>query len=152
MTRINTIDPALLLDQHLMAEYRELPMVMGSLSRSRKTAYWNSKHYKIPENYTLNAGHVKFFYYRQTYLWNRWCRLIRELEDRGYRIYPESRVLKWEAFEDLPDITFMPDSNDHRINIERIIQRLKEKPDFYTYQGKKVFIQHYEDTLNKMYL
>ena len=59
MTRINAVHPTVLTDQHLMAEYRELTMVMGSLKRSL-----NSKNGlpPIPEKYTLNAGHVTFFY------------------------------------------------------------------------------------------
>ena len=57
MTRINVIDPIELTDQHLMAEYRELPMVMGSLKRTlaSKTGF-NPK--KVPSKFTLNSGHV----------------------------------------------------------------------------------------------
>lgn len=59
MARINVVHPTVLTDQHLMAEYRELTMVMGSLKRSL-----NSKNGlpPIPAKYTLNAGHVAFFY------------------------------------------------------------------------------------------
>ncbi len=57
MTRINVIDPIDLTDQHLMAEYRELPMIMGSLRRSLKSKKGLPK---ITPKYTLNAGHVTF--------------------------------------------------------------------------------------------
>ena len=61
MTRINIIDPAELTDQHLIAEYREITMVPGSLNRTlnSKIGYKESK---VPKRYTLNGGHVYFFW------------------------------------------------------------------------------------------
>ena len=67
MTRINIIDPAELHDQHLVAEYREIFMVGSSLQRSLKSANWDPKN--IPVSFTLNKGHVSFFYDKDcTYL------------------------------------------------------------------------------------
>ena len=61
MTRINLIEPSELTDQHLIAEYREIFMVGGSLKRTlvSKSGY---QELKVPKSYTLNAGHVYFFY------------------------------------------------------------------------------------------
>ena len=60
MTRINIIDPSELYDQHLIAEYREIFMVAGSLKRTlvSKTGY---KEEKVSKRYTLNKEHVYFF-------------------------------------------------------------------------------------------
>ena len=60
MTRINIIIPSELYDQHLIAEYREIFMVAGSLERTliSKAGYKESK---VPTRYTLNKGHVYFF-------------------------------------------------------------------------------------------
>ena len=67
MTRINIIEPNELTDQHLIAEYREIFMVGGSLRRTlnSKSGYQVSK---IPKKFTLNSGHVYFFYNKGNYL------------------------------------------------------------------------------------
>ena len=61
MTRINIVNPSELTDQHLIAEYREITMVPGSLKRTlvSKIGYQEKK---VPERYTLNSGHVYFLY------------------------------------------------------------------------------------------
>ena len=53
MTRINLVPPSELTDQHLIAEYREIFMVAGSL---RRTLISNSGYNesKVPKKYTLN--------------------------------------------------------------------------------------------------
>ena len=62
MTRINSnIDPKKLTDQHLMAEYRELPMVPAALRKSLRTQSVKTILSKIPKRYKLNSGHVLFF-------------------------------------------------------------------------------------------
>ena len=55
MTRINIISPSELTDQHLIAEYREIFMVAGSLKRTliSKSGFVESK---VPKNYTLNLS------------------------------------------------------------------------------------------------
>ena len=61
MTRINLVEPSELTDQHLIAEYREITMVPGSLKRTlvSKSGYQEKK---VPKKFTLNGGHVYFFY------------------------------------------------------------------------------------------
>ena len=61
MTRINLVNPSELTDQHLIAEYREIFMVGGSLNRTlnSKVGYREDR---VPKQYTLNTGHVYFFY------------------------------------------------------------------------------------------
>jgi deoxyribonuclease (pyrimidine dimer) len=53
MTRINIIPVEELMDQHLVAEYREITMVPASLARTLlpKTGL---EYKKIPKSYTLN--------------------------------------------------------------------------------------------------
>ena len=73
MTRINIITPSELYDQHLIAEYREIFMVAGSLKRTlaSKAGYIESN---VPKHYTLNTGHVYFFYNKGFYLHKRFQR------------------------------------------------------------------------------
>ena len=61
MTRINIVEPSELTDQHLIAEYREITMVPGSLKRTlvSKIGYQEKR---VPKKFTLNGGHVYFFY------------------------------------------------------------------------------------------
>jgi deoxyribonuclease (pyrimidine dimer) len=61
MTRINIIPVEELMDQHLIAEYREITMAPVILARtlSSKTGL---DYKKISKSYTLNKGHVYFFY------------------------------------------------------------------------------------------
>ena len=85
MTRINIVEPSELTDQHLIAEYREIFMIAGSLKRTlmSKTGY---DKYKVPKKYTLNKGHVYFFYNKGKYLNNRYQKLILELKKRGFNL------------------------------------------------------------------
>ena len=62
MTRINIIEPSELTDQHLIAEYREIFMVGSALQRSLKSKNWEKTKKNLPKEFTLNAGHVKFFF------------------------------------------------------------------------------------------
>lgn len=82
MTRINVIDPALLSDAHLGAEYRELPRVFG-LVREAQARGERPDNPRNPAQYVLGAGHVRFFYPRLGYLVERYLRLCEECRKRG---------------------------------------------------------------------
>jgi len=72
MTRINAdIDPSLLERRHLVAELREIAMVPASLKRSRRTLTPESILPRIPKEFTLNSGHVLFFYDKIEFLRRR---------------------------------------------------------------------------------
>jgi len=68
MTRINLVKPSELSDQHLVAEYREIFMVGSALQRSIKSKNWKRTKEQLPKDFTLNVGHVKFFYNKGKYL------------------------------------------------------------------------------------
>ena len=71
MTRINIIAVSELTDQHLIAEYREITMVPAALKRTLNSKAGFSKN-KIPDKFTLNRGHVYFFYDKGLYLDKRY--------------------------------------------------------------------------------
>ena len=137
MTRINVVHPTVLTDQHLMAEYRELTMVMGSLKRSL-----NSKNGlpPIPEKYTLNAGHVTFFYNKGAWLRRRYAALIAELTDRGY-ILDKNRVADFSVFSTFLNKDWYADMDAVRINSARIKERIMVKPHWYTYRAVTILAQ-----------
>lgn len=81
MTRINAgIAPELLIDQHLIAELRELPRVFSLVGK--RIGNDTYKNVKIPEQFVLGEGHVTFFYDKLWYLQCRFKRLVYEYRSR----------------------------------------------------------------------
>lgn len=138
MTRINLIPVELLLDQHLIAEYRELPMVHASLRRSLVAVDGRASKLKIPNSFRLNAGHVSFFYNKQPFLYARWLQLISELRKRGFQIDPASRNLDWSVFETVKQVSWQPSIRDKILSFERIVIRHGQKHQWYKYRGKPI--------------
>jgi len=128
MTRINIIEPSELTDQHLIAEYREIFMVGSSLQRSLKSKNWNPK--DIPIKFTLNTGHVKFFYDKGKYLSNRYDMLRNEMKARGMN--PDvTRVFKKEQWPTELWKDWIPTLEDYKLIRLRIEERINMKPNWY---------------------
>jgi len=136
LTRINIVPTEELSDQHLVAEYREIFMVGSSLQRSLKSPNWPKKKISLPKTFTLNSGHVSFFYNKGLYLHNRYKQLVEEMKRRGMKPDP-NRKFKREQWPD--DLYNDWDPNDQELQIvrERIQQRLDEKPDWYRWTSYK---------------
>lgn len=134
MTRINIVPPTELTDQHLVAEYREIFMVGPSLQRSIKS---KAGVHGIPNRYTLNKGHVKFFYNKGKYLHNRYLSLIAEMRDRGMNPNPD-RVFSVDHFPDPYYNDWCPEDGDFDIVRDRIRLRISERPGWYKRNGKKI--------------
>ena len=132
MTRINVVPVEELTDQHLMAEYRELPMVPAAARRS------SPANYKPTSVYTLNKGHVMFFYNKKRFLIDRWLDLIMELRNRGFNIDPAARTVHWDALDKFPQTDWIPDSHALSINLARIEERINQKPHWYRRYGKPI--------------
>ena len=130
MTRINLVPITELSDQHLIAEYREIFMVGPALQRSLKSPYWNKTKETLPKEFTLNKGHIKFFYNKGKYLYNRYLILIKEMKNRGMNPDP-SRKFKREQWPDELFNDWMPSAKDLEIIRERIQLRIKQKPNWY---------------------
>ena len=130
MTRINLVEPSELTDQHLIAEYREIFMVGGSLKRTlvSKAGYQESK---VPKRYTLNKGHVYFFYNKGRYLHTRYRELIREMKKRGFEPDP-TRVFPTKVFKDNGLYNdWLPLIEDYDIIRQRIEEKIAMKPNWY---------------------
>jgi deoxyribonuclease (pyrimidine dimer) len=135
VTRINTVDVTLLSDQHLMAEYRELPMVHGSLKRTLNSAN-GFQVSRVSLIYTLNAGHVYFWYNKKKFLFDRFNQLVNELIFRNYQINPDQRIIDWSVFDRVPQIDWTPTEKECDINLERVVERIKLKPKFYRWTNR----------------
>lgn len=101
MTRINSdLDPKILTRMHLLAELREITMVPAALRRSLRTKSPNRILQSIPEKFTLNKGHVTFFYNKLGFLKKRFTKLTDEMKNRGYT--PDySRIQAFDGFESM---------------------------------------------------
>jgi deoxyribonuclease (pyrimidine dimer) len=139
MTRINVVDPSLLTDQHAMAEYRELPMVLSALRRTldSKSGLQRSK---LPKTYTLNKGHVMFFYDKGAFLRKRFAALVDELSKRGYSLSPSTRQIDWTVFDRSTGLLndWEPDSAAIAVNVARIIERIGARPTWYRFHGAPI--------------
>ena len=137
MTRINLIPVGELANQHAFAEWREIKMIPKSLARSLNTQSIEKILKKIPKEFTLNTGHVLFFYDKGAYLRKRYEQLTEELIARGYNINRDAKF-------DPDDIMYSPDWNgdykpDERalaIIRERIAEKIAMKPNFYKWPTK----------------
>ena len=128
MTRINSnLDPKLLHRMHLIAELREITMVPAALRRSLRTRRPDDIINGIPKKFTLNKGHVSFFYNKISFLHNRFSRLAEEMERRGYS--PDRH--RASAFINF-DKVWMNDwdstPEDDAIVLERINFRISQNP------------------------
>ena len=132
MTRINLVNPKELTDQHLVAEYREIFMVGSSLQRSMKSKNWLKTIESIPKEFTLNRGHVSFFYDKGKYLDNRYSLLIKEMKRRGMNPDPKRKFKKSQWPKYLYN-DWKPNNNDIKIIRQRIDEKIKLKPDWYRY-------------------
>ena len=132
MTRINLVDPSELSDQHLVAEYREIFMVGSSLQRSLKSKNWVKTIANIPKKYTLNKGHVTFFYNKGRYLYRRYDLLIDEMKNRGMN--PDSeRRFKTEQWPKELFNNWKPEPYDYEVIRARIKEKIEMKPDWYRF-------------------
>tara|TARA_Y100001968_G_scaffold301689_1_gene314208 strand:- start:11492 stop:11908 length:417 start_codon:yes stop_codon:yes gene_type:complete len=130
MTRINLIEPSLLSDQHLVAEYREIFMVGSALQRSLKSPNWYNTFKSIPLIFTLNNGHVKFFYNKGKYLHKRYLNLIKEMKYRGMKPDP-NRKFKIDQWPKHLYKDWEPNKDDLELINERINGKIKQKPNWY---------------------
>ena len=135
MTRINLVPPEELSDQHLVAEYREIFMVGSSLQRSLRSPNWEKTKKSIPKQFTLNKGHVKFFYDKGKYLSERYDELIKEMKRR--QMSPDSlRIFKKEQWPDELFNSWKPNDYDLKVIRKRITTKINLKPDWYKWNGK----------------
>ncbi len=139
MVRINLIDPKKLADQHLIAEYDEILMLLGYVRKYPVVV-------DIPEHYKLGVGHIKFFKNKLRYLKNRHETLKTEMRKRNYKTnktidlneFPKELVNDWKPLnEDFPIIK------------QRIKEKLTLKPDFYTYKREHKPLKFFIDLIGK---
>ena len=88
----------------------------------------------IPEKFTLNTGHVKFFYNKGEYLHKRYKQLISEMQHRGMKPDPQ-RKFKREQWPDELYNDWQPDDDELLIVRQRIQERIEQKPNWYRWSN-----------------
>ena len=120
MTRINVgIPPAELVNQHLIAEHREIKRIPNCIAKGK----YNMD--GIPEKFKLGTGHVKFFYNKLLYLKNRYIRLYYECIKRGFNV--QYYVSAWDNVPQELMNDYTVKANDIRIIKERINEKMSKK-------------------------
>lgn len=132
MTRINSnIHPSELARAHLVAELREITMVPASLKRSLRTKSASDIKKSVPKQFTLNSGHVKFFYDKLGFLHKRFHDLANEMDRRGFK--PDrSRDVAFQGFDPQWMGDWQSTQVDDDLVRDRIALRISEKPHLYT--------------------
>lgn len=129
MTRINLIPVKELSDQHLIAEYRELPRVI-----KQKIDISNA-----PEKYCLGKGHVKWAKKHTMFILYRYGEICNEMKHRGFKFNYEWSTLAYYAMQQFgPEIftTYDVTNKDIKLSRSRIIEKIKQKPDWYRWTNR----------------
>jgi len=117
MTRINAgIPVTTLCDQHLLAEAREIKRIPNCIISGRYNLIGQ------PKKFTLGTGHVKFFYDKQLYLFNRYQELYSECLKRGFKVTDFSNA--WNGIPSNLLNDYIPSDADRLIIMDRINERL----------------------------
>ncbi len=128
MVRINLIHPEYLADQHLVAEYDEILMLLGYVKR-----YPEIKK-PLPVEYTLGKGHILFFKDKLLYLKKRHELLKKEMRKRGFAT---NIVIDLTKFNKKLINDWKADKKAFSIIKDRLIYKLNLKKDYYRYYGEK---------------
>lgn len=132
MTRVNVLDPELLTDQHLFAEYREITRIFALVKQACDKYPHDKILAKIPPTYRLNTGHVLFFYDKLGFIEKRYFALRDEVVKRGFNVTLKDDIVEFRQVID-PCFyqDFQPDRQAIAINIERIVEKINAKPNWY---------------------
>jgi len=128
------VNPSFLVDQHLIAEYVELMMLIGSLQYNN----WSIKS-EIPMNFTLGTGHMNFLKKRLKYIQKRHNEVKKEMIFRGFKC-----DLLTIDLNDIPKdfcLDWTPSLKDSMIIRDRLLWKLNPKrhlPSFWRYYRKKL--------------
>lgn len=127
MVRINLINPENLADQHLIAEYNEILMLLGYVRKHPSTE-------NIPTKYILGKGHIRFFKNKLLYLQRRHTAIKEEMMRRGF---DTNKTIHLDEFNKKLQNDWRPSKIDANIIKERLIEKINKKQDLYRYYGDK---------------
>ena len=118
MTRINVgVDPSELNTKMLIAEHREIKRIPNCVRSGRFSMVAQ------PKEFTLNTGHVKFFYDKLGYLRIRYESIYAECQRRNFDVqyYGES----FNGIAEKYMGNYIPTERDRKLILARIALRMK---------------------------
>ncbi len=148
MTRINAnIDPSFLIDQHLIAEYREILRIPNIILKKG----FNPKNY-YPPKFVLGIGHVLYFYDKIKFLHKRFLKLknemdkrciVNNIDDSSFQHFINDKLYNDIVDEDLIEA--------NKLVIDRIILRISEMKNKALIYKKIIDKEEYFNLLRKNY-
>lgn len=97
MTRINAFIPVEdLTSKHLIAEHREIKRIPNHVAKHFKKLSLT----KIPKQFTLNTGHVTFFFDKGHFTSERYQQLYEECKRRGFNVTYFGHA--WDIYNTIP--------------------------------------------------
>ena len=137
MVRINIINPKMLADQHLIAEYLEIMMLVG---HTKKHPSING----MPEKYKLGTGHITFFKNKLVYLKERHELIKKEMKKRGF---VARKTISFKGINKNLINNWKPEKGDKELIKERLIWKISQKPKWYRYYGEKKDLKFYKELI-----
>src|SRR5574343_1326918 len=127
--RCNILPVIAILDQHLIAERRELRMIPPLL----KKRVDSGKHtvLDIPKRFTLGKGHMLFWLDKMSYLSKRYGALVEEMTRRGFNADPSLTFDMECAKLSKMDNDWEPCPEDYDIIVTRLREKVMAKPGWY---------------------
>ena len=138
MTRINTVPPKQLTDQHLVGEYNEIRRpVKLAINKYNKIGIKGIQQIQ-PEHYKLGSGHVLFFYDKLRYLYNRFVAIVREMRNRDMNPTGSFDIsdIPSELFND-----WTPRVVDHLVLSERLLEKIESSHIQWRYCKKPIDLE-----------
>jgi deoxyribonuclease (pyrimidine dimer) len=127
MVRINLVNPQNLADQHLIAEYNEILILLGHVEKYPLVR-------NQPKVYCLGKGHITFFKDKIKYLKERHELIKKEMKRRGFKIFKTINLKKYpKEYRN----NWKPNKKDKEIIRRRLISKINLKPKYYRYYGEK---------------
>lgn len=130
VTRINLVDPKVLSDQHLFAEWREMPRVATEL-RKRLV---KGPFVQTLDSYRMGTGHMLFFYDKMGFLEKRYRKIVRELKRRNYS-FTEYEDNPFSGFDEQYSKPYRPSIEEVNTSKKRLVEKLDMRPNWYRHFG-----------------
>lgn len=136
MTRVNVIEPSLLTDQHLFAEYREITRIFALVKNAQDKHGIQKTLQKIPPSFVMGTGHVLFFYDKLDFIEKRYHKLKDCVLQRGFDITLKDSIIDFRTqiapifYQD-----YMPNCVDIEKNCTRLIEKIRQRPNWYRLHG-----------------
>ena len=123
LVRINILNPSALSDQHLIAEYNEILMLIGYVKLYPKLG-------EIPDRYCLGNGHIRFFKDKLAYIKDRHELIKTEMNKRGFKT---NKQVELDKFHKGLLNNWTSSEEDRQIIKKRLVEKINAKPNYYRY-------------------